>query len=177
VNELAIRKAGPGDTGELTRLINAAFTVERQHFKDRDRTNEDEVKQWLACGTFFVMDGATSGDMAVNVTDTATNTVAINPALTACVYVEPRGESCYFGLLSVDPAKQSQGLGRRLTEFAEDWAKGQGSIAMDLRYVDLREELGRTYARMGYVETGREDVPTGRGFTRAAQFVNMRKPL
>lgn len=177
MDELVIRQAGLEDVGALTRLINTAFVVETAHFKDRDRTTEDEVKEWLGHGRFFVVDGENDDNAVRNVTNTATNSSAGNLPLAACIYVEPRGESYYFGLLSVDPALQSRGLGRQLTGFAENLARGQGAKGMELRYVDLREELGRMYARMGYVETSREDVPAGRGFTRAAQFVNMRKAL
>jgi ribosomal protein S18 acetylase RimI-like enzyme len=188
MGELEIREAGPEDVGALTRLINAAFVVEREHFKDRDRTSDDEVRNWLKRGHFFVVNGVQGPRVpAKNVTDIITNknrsavsdgaSVRGTAEPAACVYVEPRGESCYFGLLSVDPTQQGRGLGRRLTQFAEEWARAQGATAMELRYVDLREELGRTYARMGYAETSREDVPPGRGFTLKAQFVNMRKAL
>jgi GNAT superfamily N-acetyltransferase len=177
MGELIIRQAGLGDVDVLTRLINAAFVVETRHFKDRDRTNDDEVREWLARGQFYVLEGAGDSNAALNVTNTAINVPTRNIELAACIYVEPRGENYYFGLLSVDPEMQGRGLGRRLTEFAENLARERGATAMELRYVDLREELGRTYARMGYVETSREDVPPGRGFTRAAQFVNMRKAL
>jgi GNAT superfamily N-acetyltransferase len=173
MDDVVIRHAGREDAPALTRLINAAFVVETGHFKDRERTNEDEVKQWLGSGKFFVVDSLE----LVNVTNEVTKAPMSSPELMASIYVEPRGEICYFGLLSVDPAQQGRGLGRQLTRFAEDWAREQGATTMELRYVDLREELGRTYARMGYVEASREDVPEGRGFTRAAQFVNMRKAL
>jgi GNAT superfamily N-acetyltransferase len=173
MDDVVIRQARLEDAPALTRLINAAFVVETGHFKDRERTNEDEVREWLGSGKFFVAEAAEPA----NVADTVTKEMKSSPEPMASIYVEPRGETCYFGLLSVDPARQGQGLGRRLTQFAEDWARKQGAKAMELRYVDLREELGRTYSRMGYVEASREDVPVGRGFTRVAQFVNMRKTL
>ena len=114
---MRIRPAVRHDAAALVRLINAAFAVER-FFVDADRVDFGEVLRHLDTGTFFVED-----------------------AVSASVYVEPRGDRAYLGLLSVDPPLQGSGLGRALVAAAESYARGQGCRYMDLRVVSLREEL------------------------------------
>src|ERR1700722_7688658 len=38
-----------------------------------------------------------------------------------CVHLERRGEDCYLGMLTIRPAAQAAGLGRRLLDAAERW--------------------------------------------------------
>ena len=80
-----MRIAEIADAEEITKLINAAFVVERP-FIDGDRIDLEQVLARFAKGEFLVMheDGAMIG----------------------CVYIEPRGERSYLGLLSIDPSRQ-----------------------------------------------------------------------
>ena len=91
----SIRTATLQDRDRITALINRAFAVER-FFKSGDRIDATQVVQMLSEGTFL---------LAVD-----------EEGLAACVYVKPNGERAYIGLLSVDPAKQKSGLGRRMTQ-------------------------------------------------------------
>ena len=93
------------------------------------------------------------------------------------MYVELQGERAYFGLLAVDPARQHRGLGRRLIDEAENHARADGCHAMDLRIVNLREELPPFYRRLGYVETGTAPFPEGIKSKLPCHFVVMCKPL
>ena len=55
-----------------------------------------------------------------------------------CVYVEPRGDRAYLGLLSIVPERQGAGLGKQLNIAAENFARQQGCKWMDLRVVSPR---------------------------------------
>ena len=128
------------------RLINAAFVVERIAL-DGSRVNLEDMLELLVKGTVLVAE-----DMDAH-------------SLAGCVYLEPRGERCYLGLLSVAPSLQGKGLGRRLNEAAEEFARKAGCRAMDLRVISPRAEtLLSVYKRLGYSEAGTapfpEDVPT-----------------
>ena len=151
-----LRIATSADARAVTALINAAFQVER-FFVDGDRTNEDEVRAYLAKGTFLLaeQDGAPIG----------------------CVYVEQRGDRGYFGLLAVDPARHGKGLGRSLIEAAEDRFRRAGCRAVDIQVVDLRTELPPFYRRLGYAETGTAPFPAEGRATRPCHFIRMSKPL
>src|SRR4051812_45288594 len=132
---MQIRAATASDVPELTRIINAAYVVER-FFKAGDRINADGVRALQAKGTFLILevDGRPIGS----------------------VYVELRGDGGYIGLLAVDPARQGGGHGRTLMTAAEDYCRRNGARRAELRVVNLREELPPFYRRFGYTEAGTE---------------------
>jgi predicted N-acetyltransferase YhbS len=151
-----IRTAQEADTEALVQLINEAFQVER-FFLDSDRIDLAGVQQSLKLGTFLI---AEEDGM---------------PA--ACVYVEVKGDRGYFGLLSVDPARQGAGLGKRLIGAAEDYCREAGCAFMDLQIVNLREELPAYYQRLGYAEIGAGPFPPDVVTKQPCHFVKMSKPL
>jgi GNAT superfamily N-acetyltransferase len=135
-----IRVATDADIEAIRRLVNQAFEVERFLKKGGgDRLQGDgELESLWQRGTFLVKeeDGAPAG----------------------CVYVEPRGDRAYLGLLSIVPSRQGTGLGRQLNAAAENFAREQGCKWMDLRVVSPRADLLLpVYRRLGYVETGTEE--------------------
>jgi len=146
----------PGDIEALTRLINAAFSVE-SFFIEGDRINSEAVSNLMASGQFLVAQD--------------------DDGIAACVYVEPRGERAYLGLLSVDPSRQRSGLGSRLVGAAEDHARAGGICYMDLRIVNLRLELPEFYRRLGYLVTGTSPFPPEATTKQPCHFINMSKPL
>jgi GNAT superfamily N-acetyltransferase len=152
-----IRTATASDVPDLLRVINAAYVVE-QFFKAGDRIDWAGVSERFERGTFLVE------------TDEA-------GAVAGCVYVEiqPDGRG-YFGLLSVDPARQGGGLGRRLVEAAEAHCRAAGCREIDLRVVNLRTELPPFYRRLGYVATGTEPYVDADA-TQPCHFVVMSKSL
>ena len=89
----AIRVAKGADIEAIRRLVNQAFDVERFLKKGGgDRLQGDgELEGLWEQGTFLLKeeDGVPVG----------------------CVYVEPRGDRAYLGLLSIAPARQGAGWG------------------------------------------------------------------
>jgi GNAT superfamily N-acetyltransferase len=144
------------DVPELVRVINAAYEIEK-FFVAGDRTDAETVRHLLKRGAFLVEPGGEG-------------------RLAGCVYVERRGSRGYFGMLAVDPARQSTGLGRKLIDAAEQYVRDGGAVAMDIRVVNLRTELPRFYRRLGYVETGTEPVSDPRAL-QPFHFIVMSKPL
>jgi ribosomal protein S18 acetylase RimI-like enzyme len=142
VNDGRIRIATTADRAGIRRLVNQAFEVERFLKKGGgDRLQDDgELERLWERGRFLVLEQ--------------------DGALMGCVYVEPRGERCYLGLLSIDPARQGAGLGKRLNVAAEAFAREQGCRWMDLSVVSPRaEQLVGLYRRLGYMENGRQEYP------------------
>jgi GNAT superfamily N-acetyltransferase len=152
----AVRRSLPEDAEAISAVVNAAFAVER-FFVDGDRTSPEAVLEMLDCGTFLLAER--------------------DGALAACVYVEIRGEHGYFGVLSVDPARQGEGFGRLLVEAAEEHARQAGCTAMDIQVIDLRTELPPFYRRLGYVEAGMRPVTPDPQLKQPCNFILMRKPL
>jgi GNAT superfamily N-acetyltransferase len=91
--------------------------------------------------------------------------------------VELRGERGYFGPLSVDPERQGSGTGKLLVKAAEDYARAHGCRFMDLRIVNLREELPAFYRKLGYAETGTEPFPETEPTKLPCHLVCMSKAL
>ena len=151
-----ISLASGDDVAALTRLINAAYEVEK-FFVSGDRTSADDVRQMMQLGEFLAATDETG-------------------AIVGCVYVKVTDGRGYFGLLSVDPARQRGGLGSRLVSAAESHARAAGCTAMDLRVVNLRQELPPFYRRLGYVETGVEQANEPRAL-QPFHFLRMSKAL
>jgi GNAT superfamily N-acetyltransferase len=151
-----IRQAGAMDAERLAALINAAFQVEA-FFKIGDRTSPAEILELIDDGEFLVLDdeGLTAG----------------------CVYLKYAGERAYFGMLSVDPGSQGQGLGHRLIEEAEARARANGCRFMDIHIVNLREELLPYYRRCGYFERGTLPFSDPERASRPCHFIVMTKTL
>jgi predicted N-acetyltransferase YhbS len=152
-----IRTAITADAPQITAIINAAFRIAEEFFIDGNRITQSEVEELLSKGSFLVaeMDGKLNG----------------------CVYVEPRGERSYLGLLSVDPTSQQGGLGSLLMIEAEKYCRERGSRWMDILIVNLREELPSFYQKRGYVESGTSPFPADVPTRIPCHFINMSKPL
>jgi ribosomal protein S18 acetylase RimI-like enzyme len=140
----------------IVSLINHAFAVER-FFKNADRTDPETVHQNMNEGKFLLLHQ--------------------NNKLVACVFVKITDDRAYLGTLSVDPAQQKSGLGRRMMAEAEAYARAAGCKALDIRIINLRAELAPIYRKFGFVETGTEIPESAKGFTQPVQFITMSKAL
>jgi predicted N-acetyltransferase YhbS len=152
-----IRIANLSDDEQITAVINAAFKIAEGFFVDGNRISQEEVRQHLDSGVFLVAESV--------------------EGIAGCVYLEPRGERAYLGLLSVDPAIQQSGLGSRLMTAGEDYCREQGAQFMDIYIVNLREELPAFYRKRGYVENGTTPFPADVPTKQPCHFINMAKSL
>jgi predicted N-acetyltransferase YhbS len=152
-----IRVATPADAEKITAVINAAFRIAEEFFVDGNRITLAEVQESFARGAFLVAED--------------------DDGLSGCVYVEPRGERAYLGLLSVDPARQQSGMGSRLMAAGEEYCHARGARFMDIYIVNLRMELPEFYRRRGYVENGTTPFPPDVPTRQPCHFINMSKPL
>ena len=143
--------AAPSDAPTLAALVNKAFLVE-QEFVHGDRTNESQISAMMQTGIFYLTEGA-------------------------CVFVRVTGKRGYFGMLSVDPAQQGRGLGRKLVEVAEDHCRKAGCEWMDITVLNLRLELPPFYHRLGYVQTGTKPFSEPARAKAPCHFMVMSKPL
>lgn len=153
---LSTRIAAADDVATLTRLINAAYVVER-FFKVGDRIAAAGVLALQGKGTFLLLEQ--------------------HETPVGSVYVELRGDRGYIGLLAVDPSLQGGGLGRALMNAAEEYCRANGARHADLRVVNLREELPPFYRHLGYAEFGTEPFSDPEEATRPCHFVLMTKSL
>jgi GNAT superfamily N-acetyltransferase len=151
------RLAVPDDAPALAALISLAYRVE-DFFKIGDRTDAGEVRDKMTHGAFIVVEDA-------------------DGALAGTVYVSADSGLGYFGMLSIDPARQGQGLGKRLILEAEDHCRRAGCREIELEVVNLRTELPPFYRRFGYVETGTRPFSDTERTSRPCHFIVMSKSL
>lgn len=159
---ISVRRARPTDAGALADLVNRAYAVEG-FFVEGQRTTAEEIARLVRTGSFLVLERAGAEPMIAGA-------VYVNPG------VDPRSEAGYIGMLSVEPALQGMGLGRRLVGIAEAMCEAMGAPAVRLRIVNLREELARWYRSLGYREVGTAPYDH-RPVKQPCHFVEMHKPL
>ena len=152
----ALREAVETDVPAITDLVNRAFSVER-FFKSGERTNEAQIADMLSQGRFLLL--TASGD------------------LIACVFIRLNEERAYAGMLAVDPSQQRSGLGRRMMNEAEDYARAHGCEVLDIRIVNVRPELAEIYTKLGFVPTGIESAEVIKTATQPVHFITMSKAL
>jgi GNAT superfamily N-acetyltransferase len=156
-NSMTIRTANPGDSEAIAPVINDAFRVAESFFITRDRISPEKVRALIGKGKFLLLEDA--------------------DGVAGCVYVELRGDRAYFGLLAVDLSRQKRGYGKRLIAAAEDYARERGCRFMDIRIVNLRQELPAFYRALGYVETGTEPFAADESAKLPCHFIVMTKAL
>jgi len=157
IPDIRLRVAANADAETIARLVNDAFRLERLIFTTEDRTNPEEVRSMMSKGEFLLAED--------------------DAALVGCVYLEPRGERYYLGLLSVEPARRRSGLGTWLMTVAEDHCRAAGARGVDIQIVNLRKELPDYYHRLGYVETGTAPFPAHVKISQSCHFIKMSKEL
>ena len=171
-NSVRVRIAQREDAEKITTVINSAFRGAEQFFVERDRVDVAEVLNFLSSGKFLLAES--------------------EHTLLGCVYVEPghfdsnrsSAESAsesharaYLGLLAVSPRHQQSGLGSMLMNAGEDYCRALGLRFMDIKVVNLREELAGFYRKRGYVETGTSAFPAEVETKLRCHFIDMSKPL
>lgn len=154
---ISVRTATASDSSALAALVNRAYAIEAA-FLDGDRTDASEIERLLDSGTFVVLEH--------------------RGGLAAAVYVDRSfsRSAGYFGMLSVLPELQGDGLGTRLVRIAEALCEAAGCDEVNLRIINLREELGRWYRSLGYEEVGTAPYEHDRA-RKPCHFVEMRKTL
>jgi N-acetylglutamate synthase-like GNAT family acetyltransferase len=155
---MTFRFAEESDLDVLRELINRAFAVEA-FFIRGDRLTPQRIREHMQAGRFLLAEE--------------------NGNLLGCVYVELHDKAAYLGLLSVDPARQKSGLGRRMVAAAEEFAREMGARRMDLTVVNLRTELPSFYQKLGYELTGTEPIRDEMipRVTQPCHFIRMSKPI
>lgn len=75
--------------------------------------------------------------------------------LLACAHVAVEDGTGYFGMFSVDPARQSHGIGKQVLAECERIAREDWSCpGVRMTVIDIRDSLIAFYERRGYHRTG-----------------------
>jgi len=71
-------------------------------------------------------------------------------ALLGCVELRKEEKKMYLGMLSVSPKLQGKGIGKKLLQAAEVFARENGCGVITMNVIDGRQELMDWYIRHGY---------------------------
>jgi predicted N-acetyltransferase YhbS len=152
-----IRIATADDADTLAAIINRAFVVEA-FFKIGERTSSADVAGLMReGGTFLIAED--------------------NGTPVGCVFVKTKGAMGYFGMLSVDPGQQGQGLGRVLIDASEAHLRDRGCSKVEIEIVNLREELPQFYEKFGYRKTEERPFTSPERASQPCHFIVMTKAL
>jgi len=156
VPTLRIRPAEPSDIEPIVHLVNRAFVAESPWIEG-ERIDLDGLHELWARGKFLVAED--------------------NGLLTACVFIEPRGERAHLGLVSVDPTRQGTGLGSQLMAAVEAHCREAGFREMELRFINHRTELEHFYKGLGFSPSGLTEPAGAHRIKAPFHFVQMIKAL
>jgi ribosomal protein S18 acetylase RimI-like enzyme len=70
------------------------------------------------------------------------------------VYLEEQDKKLYLGMLTVSPELQGGGVGKKLMEAAESFARMTQLNTISMTVISVRKELIAFYERRGYKNTG-----------------------
>jgi ribosomal protein S18 acetylase RimI-like enzyme len=138
-----LRLAKETDLQAIVALMNAAFrgtAAERGWSTEAgyitgDRTTESLLREEIAQGAHYLV---TQGEN-----------------LQGCVSLQGlSADKWHLGSLTVEPALQNAGFGRKLLQAAEEHAAAQGARTIEMTVVNVREALISWYERRGYRLTG-----------------------
>ena len=146
----ALRRAGSGDAAGIAACVRAAYSHYIERIGRPPGPMLDDYDQVVRDHRAYVIEEG--GEL-----------------LGALVLIE-KEDGLLFDNITVQPARQGEGIGRRLMEHAESEARRLGYGHLDLYTHERMIENIAMYERIGYVEVDRR---TERGFPR----VYMRKRL
>lgn len=145
MDELAFRAATEADVDAVVALVESAYRGESSRagwtteadLLDGRRTGPDEIGEYLARPRSLILLAERDRD------------------LLACAHVAEEDGAGYFGMFSVRPTLQGNGLGKRVLAEAERIVREAWRLpAMRMTVIDSRAELIAFYERRGYRRTG-----------------------
>lgn len=145
MDELSFRAATEADVDAVVALVESAYRGESSRagwtteadLLDGRRTGPDEIGEYLARPRSLILLAERDRD------------------LLACAHVAEDDGAGYFGMFSVRPTLQGNGLGKRVLAEAERIVRETWRLpAMRMTVIDSRAELIAFYERRGYRRTG-----------------------
>jgi ribosomal protein S18 acetylase RimI-like enzyme len=156
---MKIRPATIDDVSELVRLVNSAYRGEggwtgEAQLIGGPRTRAADVEELLREPVGVILTGWERDELA------------------GCVYLNQEGEKLYLGMLSVWPARQGAGIGKRLMAAAGEYAVERHCKAIRITVISVRKELIAWYEQHGFRRTGEVEP-----FHAGDRFGTLKRPL
>lgn len=144
-SELVIAPATKEDIPALNRLVNSAYRGDTSRkgwtteadLLDGIRTDPDALKDMME----------QPGAVILKCVDKHEN-------LRGCVFLKKTENQLYLGMLTVSPELQGGGIGKKLLEASEAYAREKGCNKIIMTVISVRGELIAWYERKGFRTTG-----------------------
>jgi predicted N-acetyltransferase YhbS len=149
-----IRPAQPADEPAIAAIVERAYGVYVERIGMRPGPMDDDHGEQVRRGLVHLAEDG--GEIA------------------GLIVLVESGDRLVIENVAVDPARQGEGIGRRLLEFAEETARRAGIETVALYTHELMSENLALYARLGYEEDERRRVEA---FSRVFSRVFMSKRL
>jgi len=143
---MSIQIADITDVPALVALMDNAYrgenskqgwTSEGDLFVGNKRTDEETVKRLMqepdAVFLKYVDDGAIVG----------------------CVLLHKKKQRLYLGMFAVSPETQGKGIGKKILNAADEYAKERSCASIYMTVITIRQDLIAWYERHGYKKTDR----------------------
>ena len=153
----AVRPALREEVEAISALINEAYLVE-SFFVEGPRITNELIETYIGMGQMLVLQSG-------------------GTELLATAHLRCHAGKGHLGLISVSPAKQGLGLGRRIIAASEQTAASLGCTTMHIQVVNLRSELPGFYRSLGYLETGTSAFADPQRALKPVHFIEMQKKL
>lgn len=146
-----IIKATLENVTEITNLVNSAYR------------GETSKKGWTTEANILEGTRITETELT-QILSEPNNTILLyleNNKIIGTVLLTNKKTELYLGMLTISPELQNAGLGKKLLQAAEDFARAAQLPKIIMTVITIRHELIAWYNRNGYTDTGkREPFPT-----------------
>ena len=148
---ITFRTALPSDAFSITVLVNSAY---RGDYAKKGWTTEAYLLEGQRTDDENILEMLNDPQAQIELVYDSKNPAII----LGCVYLnfETKG-SLYFGMLTVNPELQAQGLGKQLMSHLELKAKEKNCQRIRMTVISVRKELIAFYERRGYESTGKTE--------------------
>jgi len=148
LENIKFRIAGVDDSEKVCSLINSVYR------------GENSKKGWTT--EAYMLDGIRidipSLKKTINKKDNVIILAMYENQIIGCVHLETKGNKCHLGMLSVDVNYQDKGIGKKIMEHSEEYAKNvMKCTEMEMKVIGKRKELIDFYIRRGYKITGESE--------------------
>ena len=141
------RKAGINDSELISTLVNSAYRGESSKkgwtteadLLGGQRTDAEKIQEMIEDPDSHIELAEKDGQML------------------GCVYLKKEKTVLYFGMLTVNPTLQNQGIGKILLNRIEELAVNWGIKTIRMTVISVRKELIEYYERRGYKRTGNKE--------------------
>lgn len=152
---IRFQTAAQNDLNNLAQLVNSAY---RGDYSRQGWTTEADL-----------LDGQrTDPESLKEIIETPLNQIEIafegkSLKMLGCVHLKQElPDTLYFGMLTIEPTLQGQGLGKVLLEHVEQLARAMNLKKIRITVIPSRHELIAFYERRGFKSTGQvESFPQG----------------